>query len=251
MNRNTRSCHDVRLWQAFTLIELLVVIAIIALLLAILLPSLTQARENAVRIKCMAQFRSIGGAIPQYAIDYRGFLSPTWERRAGNVHWYWADFLCKYFDPAARPSTIGGSASVGNMPGDDRFDVGWMAYSQVMDCLAQDNAGRYEYAWNSNYGWSPSSSGFTSRDMFKLVAVKNPSRYCHLVDTGFAGNASQGWPERSFNPYIQSQMQLIGSHAPHLKQANAWMMDGHVEAMPGHEIEGYSSPPNKYPFIEW
>ncbi|MBL7650148.1 MAG: type II secretion system protein, partial [Candidatus Hydrogenedentes bacterium] len=46
--------------RAFTLIELLVVIAIISLLMAILLPWLTNAREQARRVKCLANLQQQG-----------------------------------------------------------------------------------------------------------------------------------------------------------------------------------------------
>ena len=57
--------------HAFTLIELLVVVSIIALLIAILLPSLTQAREAAKRVKCMAQLRTLGQSLIMYGQDQR------------------------------------------------------------------------------------------------------------------------------------------------------------------------------------
>lgn len=55
--------------SAFTLVELLVVVSIIALLIAILLPSLKRARENAKRIKCNTNLRSLAQAGLTYAAD--------------------------------------------------------------------------------------------------------------------------------------------------------------------------------------
>lgn len=59
---------------AFTLIELLVVVAIVALLISILLPSLSAARENARLARCGAQLRQLGVAIHAYAAENRGMI---------------------------------------------------------------------------------------------------------------------------------------------------------------------------------
>jgi prepilin-type N-terminal cleavage/methylation domain-containing protein len=59
---------------AFTLIELLVVIAVIAILMALLLPSLKMARDKAVLIACMGNLKQHGLANMLYTIDYNGFI---------------------------------------------------------------------------------------------------------------------------------------------------------------------------------
>ncbi|MBI1368946.1 MAG: DUF1559 domain-containing protein [Planctomycetes bacterium] len=64
--------------RAFTLIELLVVVTIIALLIAILLPSLRQAQITARRVACASNLRQIRIATEMYISDYKQSLpGPT------------------------------------------------------------------------------------------------------------------------------------------------------------------------------
>jgi len=74
----------VRTQQKFTLIELLVVIAIIAILAAMLLPALGQAREKTKRMVCVSNLKQNYLALWQYAADYNGVM-PRNSREDGNM----------------------------------------------------------------------------------------------------------------------------------------------------------------------
>src|SRR5881227_3883089 len=59
---------------AFTLVELLVVIGIIAVLLAILLPTLSKARERSQRTACLSNLHQLGAGMIMYAGQFRDRL---------------------------------------------------------------------------------------------------------------------------------------------------------------------------------
>jgi len=85
------SSFSARRDAGFTLIELLIVVAIIALLVSILLPSLSQARNLTRRVMCASNTRMIATGAHQYAAeDAHGMFPPSPSNMNASINWWFS-----------------------------------------------------------------------------------------------------------------------------------------------------------------
>jgi len=165
--------------NGFTLIEMLVVISIIALLIALLLPALGQAREAAIKAVCGSNLRQIGIAYNTYAGDGQGWFPVT--KYTENFYGSTAYFRGQYQDEWTRQQGFGNNspASSGyhrpgptvlapaygapgmffcgknNDLGEKSLDFGyWRQFAKFLDAWTVTG-----HDWNSQTGFSPNWPG--------------------------------------------------------------------------------------------
>ena len=192
--------------RSFTLIELLVVIAIIAILAAMLLPALNNARESARKIACLSQLKTMASATLMYA-DQNGERIPPGLRynswSAGN---FWWSILMQ---------TVNSKAPAKN------YNTVMNGYYKIFVCPTEKiptgaNIPNFQYThYGVNYRFTHYSA-----PVRRMVSATKPSDVALQMDSNAKASYAVKEDKNSSN----------GSSQRHIRnRSNTSFLDGHAE----------------------
>jgi prepilin-type N-terminal cleavage/methylation domain-containing protein/prepilin-type processing-associated H-X9-DG protein len=223
--------------SGFTLVELLVVISIIAMLLAILMPSLQKARDGAKLVMCQSNVKQQGVASLMYCQDNGDAIVPYFSGdEAKNTQRIWPTYLAPYIGSkkGAKSARMGGYWMEKNI--EDNV-------LKVFKCPSQKDP----FMWNYylRYGINRVHSSnvyYQPYRVLKLSAIPHPSTRLQIADSmdtvpsskNFTGNRGPLGFNNTLHPgeFIMPAESIVycwpvGDR--HKLGANAIFLDGHIK----------------------
>ena len=233
--------------DAFTLIEILVVISVIALLMAILFPSLAASKNAAKMVLCQSNLRQLAIANQSYANDYNDYSIPgAIDIDTTNLH-RWYGTRTSTDDPF--DTTKGAIASYLEQcdlqcPQKVRFTE----LSPSNELYEHGNGGYgYNFVYIGSKIWSSGLEEPNSRESAKLADIKQPTATLLFSDTAMASRVDME-PALIQYAFIEPRFFVVDKepvpvwspapsiHFRHRKRAGVVWADGHAD---NHKISYY------------
>ena len=171
--------------RGFTLIELLVVIAIIAVLIGILLPALSAARESGRTAVCLSNTRQLALAANAFVQDFNGHLPSAQDTQDPDLPSGYDSFWYG-----------GGNFNTGDFRPELGVMRGYLGDVDVAGCPTLDDdtrsfQGPVDYAYNVNYlGLIQRESSKKTQRGVALSKVQNPTKTVMFFDGGRLSSAN-------------------------------------------------------------
>jgi prepilin-type processing-associated H-X9-DG protein/prepilin-type N-terminal cleavage/methylation domain-containing protein len=213
--------------QGFTLIELLVVVGIIALLLGILLPTFSNARESSRAVNCLSNLRQIVAAANAYVVTNEGrYPIAQWTSTEGGRVLSYAWDLTTITEAGQPPRVVPGLIWGGGA------DV-----ARVQQCPSYDGRSNAQADQFTGYNYNTSYIGHGQGESIeapaRASAVRKPAETAIFGDGQYAAGA---------NKYMRAPFPSPGDAAfnsrfagtqsfRHKGRTNVAFCDGHAEAM--------------------
>ncbi len=239
--------------RGFTLVELLVVIGVIAILIALLLPALARAREQAQTLVCASNMRQIGIGMDLYAHDWKQWYPPTpwdttWGPDPGVGQTSWIIRIAPYvsrWDAMSSPSPAKLHA----------IEVLWCPTAErvTTDYFRHYGINPYIPSFNPNHHYKSRKSNVRRASEMILVAEQNYN------GEGVSATGTSGQVGAIYSNYTRVEIGGVMrnnnyrvSHNMRGRRAigNYLFCDGHVESIPG-DLSTFSDVTNLKRYWQW